>query len=236
MSSPRSSGAWRDADLEEVVDFFLKGTGLGSVRSVHEMPSRWARAVRVEVDSPRNDDVAVWVLTDETHDGVLVTWIAEHDEAIGKQARAIVETLEPGSFSQSAQMVLSVVRASVENDGAVDAHAVLIGEGSFRTAQFPGMPPEVEVEALRFERERTRASVVARVGMVSLAQAEGGEPQTSAFVLVVSAEHRKAFLIPVAERGREVIESDPDAMPWKDLFLPPDPDVVATLRSKTLLS
>lgn len=229
ISSPASATGWRGANLDALVRQFVIGSKLGEVVRVEEADVAYGRMVQAEAISKEFGDVAAWMLVHDTHDPLVVTWIADTPSDDGKTARALVRTIAPGAFSRVVDMIVSTVRGGVSEKGGVDYHAVLVADGVITTAYFHGMPDEIEREAMRAETKRLRATVAARVGMAQVHGRDGAE--LVAFVHVESPSLKKRFFVPQAERGRVAHEVSAEGVAITDFFLEPDPRVVAALTS-----
>ena len=227
ISSPASSLQWRGADLDALVRKFAAGSQLGEVLRVTQSEVGYGRMVQAELVSDRWGDVAVWMLVHDTHDPLVVTWIADTPSDDGKVARELVRSIAPGRFSSTVDMIVSTVRADFASTGSVEYHSVLVGDATIQTAYFDGMPDEIEREAMRVETKRTRASVAARVGMLQMQRADG--VHLAAFVHVESPSLKKRFLLPQEDRGRVAHEVSPEGAPISDFFLDADPRIAEML-------
>jgi len=227
ISSPASSVGWRGGDLDVLVREFVAGSKLGEVLRVEQSDAPYGRMVHAEMVSAAWGDIAAWLLVHDTHDPLVVTWIADTPTDDGRIARDLVRTIAPGPFSRTVDMIVSLVRDAMATKGSVEYHTVLVADGTIQTAYFHGMPDEMEREAIRAETQRVRASAAARVGMLQM-QHEG-EVLLAAFVHAESASIKKRFLIPQAERGRVAHEVNPASAAIADFFLAPDPRVVEAL-------
>src|SRR5262249_6541147 len=88
-------------DVRELVPMLtqmVEGGKLGRVIAAAPVELPFGRALRAEADSDQHEEVSAWLIVPDTHDVLLVTWLAEAT-AYGETAGELVAALRPGLFS-----------------------------------------------------------------------------------------------------------------------------------------
>ena len=221
ISSP--SWGWKLRGSEDLVEYaalledMVQGGKLGRVIASAPVTLPYGRALRAEVDSDEHEDVAAWLTVPDSHDVLLVTWIAGA-AAYGETASEVVATLRPGLFSSALASAVDVAtRALASNE--LGPHAVFFGDGTITTVPLEVLPQQIWTDACRVEAARAKADVVVQV----LAATSNG--QDVAVIYGESKQHKRKLLV---RRGQRPVELDP-AEPRVDFFAAPDPRVVAIL-------
>jgi hypothetical protein len=236
ISAPPAGSGWRgEVDLEGFARRTLPRMNLGTVEQVEHEDTGYGRAVRAKlVGDGRFDDVVAWVVLHDTHDPLLVTWIANTRTEAREMAHGVVARLAPGGFSREVDRIVSVARSDLATHGTLDRHCVFFcGDGAVHVVYFEETPQDIEREAIRFQSKRCGARVVARVGMARVESTRGSE--LVGYVHAESPSRRKRFLLPADASGREVYEVRTDTSVISDFFVEPDPVVADKLaRFRTI--
>jgi len=167
-------------------------------------------------------DVCVWALLPETHDPLLVSWLANDVTDAGKMARQLFGAIRPGLFSAAVAMAVEGARNELGETGAVSPINLLVGNGTITSVGLPFDDDAIAVQALRYERELANASVIAQIAPAS-ANGPDGAREDVVSIYVESATRRKRFVMPYVTRATHEIDGEP---PICDLFGPVDPKLI----------
>jgi hypothetical protein len=229
FSSPPAAAAWRGADPREVLRELVvrAASTFGELVELKAGDVAYGGYAHAECKHDTFGDVCLWLLLPETHDPLLITWIATARNDAGTVARQIVDTIRPGLFSASVAMAVAGARGELAESGTVSAITLLVGDGTITNVMLPFDDDALAVQAIRYEREQNSAKVIAQI-QPATARGPDGASEEVVSIYVESATRRKRFVMPLATAATHEIEGD---APICNLFEAVDPALIPMFQA-----